>query len=56
LSPSGSVLVLFAGTVVGSLVHVLLLHRTHTFAVSSLSATITSVILVVVPTLCTRVI
>lgn len=56
LSPSGSVLVLFAGTVVGSLVHVLLLHRTHTFAVRSLSATITSVILVVVPTLCTRVI
>lgn len=56
LSPSRSVLVLFAGTVVNSLVHVLLLHSTHTFAVISLSAAITSVILVVIPTLRTRII
>jgi hypothetical protein len=56
LSPSGSVLVLLARTVVGSLAHVLLLHSTHTFAVSSLATAITSVILVVIPTLRARVI
>lgn len=55
LPPGRSVLVVLALTVVGSLVHVLLLHCAHTFAVGSLASPVTSVILVVIPTLRTRV-